>query len=225
MFYSIKTAVFALALVCTAGYAHAQKLINQGTITYAINYELSADQKSTMDLSSMPKENKLQFKDNFSKLGMEMGPTLITIIKDGGTDQALLLIDIPIAQKQLATKMSKEDLEKQSGGVKYADFKATGEKQNISGYNTEKYTYTDDKGSAYELWATKDIKLTAGATSSEFKNFNATPIKYTLTQNGVKTTLTIKNIKEEKVGPFTLDVPAGYELLTMAQLEAMRGGG
>ncbi len=225
MFHSTKTAIFALLLVCIAGYAHAQKLINQGTITYAIDYQLSADQKSSMDVSSMPKENKLQFNGNFSKLGMEMGPTLITIIKDGGTENALLLIDIPIAQKQIATKMSKEDIEKQAGGLKYSSFKATGEKQNISGYATEKYTYQDDKGTAYELWATQDILLTAGAVNTEFKNIKATPIKFTLNQNSVKTTLTIKNIKEEKVGPFTLDVPTGYEVLTMAELEAMRGGG
>ncbi len=68
---------------------------------------------------TLPKENKLEFNGNFSKLGMEMGPTMLTIIKDGGTDNALLLIDVPIAQKQIAAKMSKEDIEKQAGGIKY----------------------------------------------------------------------------------------------------------
>ncbi|MEJ5963402.1 hypothetical protein [Pedobacter immunditicola] len=225
MFKSIKTGVLALLLISTAAYAHAQKKINQGVITYSIAYEISEDQKSTIDVSSLPKENKLEFNGNFSKLGMEMGPSLLTIIKDGGTENALLLIDIPIAEKKIAAKMSKGDVEKQSGGIKYSDFRATGEKVEISGYKTEKYTYKDDKGNAYELWATKDITLTSGANNSEFKNLKATPIKFTLIQNNVKTILTIKSITEQKAGPFTLDIPAGYDVMTMAELEALQVGG
>jgi hypothetical protein len=225
MFKSIKTGVLALLLVSTAVYAQAQKKITTGVITYAIEYDLSSDQKAAIDVSSLPRENKLEFNGNFSKLGIEMGPTILTIIKDGGAENALLLIDIPMAQKQIATKMSKEDIEKQAGGIKYSDFKRTGEKQTISGYQTEKYTYKDDKGNTYELWATKDIELTPGASNTEFKNLKATPIKFTLSQNSIKTILTIKSITEANVGPFTLDVPDGYDLMTMAELEALKGGG
>lgn len=225
MFKSIKTGVLALLLVSTAIYAQAQKKITEGVITYGVEYSLSAEQKSTIDVSALPKENKLQFNGNISKLGMEMGPSIITIFKDGAANNALLLIDVPIAQKQIATKMTKEDIDKQSGGILYSDFKSTGDKQIISGYNTEKYTYKDDKGNAYELWATKDIELTPGATNSEFKTIQGTPIKFTLSQNGIKTTLTIKSIAAQKTGPFTLDVPSGYEVKTMLELEAMRGGG
>jgi len=225
MLKSIKTSVLALLLIGTAFYAHAQKKISQGTIVYGVTYDLSADQKSTIDVSALPKENKLEFNGNISKLAMEMGPTMLTIYKDGAENNALLLIDIPIAQKQIATKMSKEDIEKQSGGIKYSDFKATGVKETVSGYNTEKYTYKDDKGTAYELWLTKDVELTPGAANSEFKDLKGTPIKFTLNQNTIKTTLTIKSIKDSAVGPFSLAVPEGYELLTMAELEALRGGG
>lgn len=225
MFKSIKTGVTALLLIGAAVAAKAQKQINSGVITYGVDYELTAEQKSAVDVSALPKENKLEFNGNISKLAMEMGPTMLTIFKDGQADNALLLIDIPIAQKQFATKMSKEDLDKQSGGIVYSDFKATGEKQTISGYATEKYTYKDDKGNAYELWATKDIQLTPGANSKEFKDLKATPIKYTLSQNSVRTTLTIKKIDQKAVGPFTLEVPKGYEVKTMAELDAMRGGG
>lgn len=225
MFKSIKTGVLALLLIGTAAYAHAQKKITQGIITYGIAYEVSQDQQSTIDVSSFPTENKLEFNGNFSKLGMEMGPSILTIIKDGGTENALLLIDIPMAQKQIAAKMSKEDVEKQSGGIKYTDFKATGQKLEISGYKTEKYTYKDNAGNAYELWATKDIILTPGANNSEFKALKATPIKFTLSQNNVKTVMTIKSITEQKVGPFTLDIPEGYDVMTMAELEALQVGG
>lgn len=224
MFKSIKTGVLALILISSAIYAHAQKKIEQGVIVYGIEYNLTPEQKAAVDVSALPSENKLEFNGNISKLGMEMGPALLTIFKDGSTDNGLLLISIPVAQKQFAAKMSKEDMEKQTGGIKYSDFKATGEKQVLSGYNTEKYTYKDNNGGTYELWATKEIELTPGAINTEFKELKATPIKFTVTQGGVKTTLTIKSIKEQNAGPFTLDVPSGYEVKTMAELEAMRGG-
>ena len=225
MFKSIKTGVLALLLLGTAAYAHAQKKIAQGVITYSIDYVINKDQQATIDVSSLPKENKLEFNGNFSKLGMEMGPSILTIIKDGGTENALLLIDIPLAQKQIAAKMSKEDIEKQADGIKYSNFKSTGEKMEISGYHTVRYTYKDNKGNAYELWATKDITLTPGASNSEFKTLKATPIKFTLIQNNVKTILTIKSIAEQQTGPFTLDIPEGYEVMTMAELEALQFGG
>jgi hypothetical protein len=225
MLKSIKTSVLALLLIGTAAYAHAQKKISKGTIVYGVEYNLTPEQKKTIDVSALPKENKLEFNGNISKLAMEVGPTMLTIYKDGLEHNALLLIDIPMAQKQIATKMSKEDIEKQSGNIKYSDFKATGVKETVSGYNTEKYTYKDDKGSAYELWLTKDVELTPGAANSEFKDLKGTPIKFTLDQNTIKTTLTIKSIKDGAVGPFSLAVPEGYDLLTMAELEALRGGG
>ncbi|WP_432714850.1 hypothetical protein [Pedobacter sp.] len=225
MFKSIKTGVLSLLLVCTAIYAHAQKKISQGVITYGVAYNLSEEQKSTIDVSNLPTENILEFNGNISRLAMDMGPAIITIIKDGSLNNALLLIKVPMAQKQIATKMTKEDLDKESGGIKYSDFKATGVKETISGFNTEKYTYTDNNGNAYELWATKDVELTPGATNSEFKGLKGTPIKFSLSQNNIKTILTIKSITEKNVGPFTLDVPTGYDVMTMAQLEALRGGG
>lgn len=225
MLKSIKTSVIAFLLVGTAFYAHAQKKITSGTIVYGVEYVLTDDQKSAIDVSQLPQENKMDFNGDISKLAMEMGPTMITIFRDGKSETGLLLIDVPIAQKQFAVNMTKEDIEKQSGGITYSDFKATGEKQTISGYNTEKYTYKDDKGTAYELWATKDIELTPGAANKEFKSVKGTPIKFTLSQNSIKTTLTIKSINEKTVGPFALTVPKGYEVKTMAELEAMRGGG
>src|SRR5689334_18533787 len=105
MFKSIKTGVLALILISSAIYAHAQKKIQQGVIVYGIEYNLTPEQKAAVDVSALPSENKLEFNGNISKLGMEMGPALLTIFKDGSTDNGLLLISIPVAQKQFAAKM------------------------------------------------------------------------------------------------------------------------
>lgn len=60
-----------------------------------------------------------------------MGMAMLKVISDASVNSALVLVDIPMIQKQYAAKMSKEDIEKQHGSIKYSDFKATGEQQKL----------------------------------------------------------------------------------------------
>jgi hypothetical protein len=130
-----------------------------------------------------------------------------------------------MAQKQFATKMTAEDIAKQRGDIKYSNFKPTGQKQTIGGYNAEKYTYSDNKNTNYELWLTKDVRLAKGAEFEDFAVLNGTPVKYSMTTNGVKSNYTLKSIKEGPVAKLSMEVPAGYELKTAAEMAAMQGGG
>jgi len=222
MLKSIKTSVLAAILISTAVVAHAQKKVNEGTITYGMTYELSADQQALA--SQLPAETKFKFSGNISKIEMEQQGATIVFLTDGVQKNGLVLVAIPMLQKQYAAKSTKEDAEAMSGKTPVlTDFKATGEKQKIGIYNAEKYTYKDDKGAALELWATNDIQLPVGITGEEFKDVKGTPVKFTRTQNGIKATVVMKDLVEEKVGPITLDVPAGYEAISLADLKAMGG--
>ena len=222
MLKSIKTSVLAAILISTAVVAHAQKKVNEGTITYGMTYELSADQQALA--SQLPAETKFKFSGNISKIEMEQQGATIVFLTDGVQKNGLVLVAIPMLQKQYAAKSTKEDSEAMSGKTPVlTDFKATGEKQKIGIYNAEKYTYKDDKGAALELWATNDIQLPVGITGEEFKDVKGTPVKFTRTQNGIKATVVMKDLVEEKVGPLTLDVPAGYEAISLADLKAMGG--
>jgi len=204
--------------------ANAQKKISQGTVTYGVEYSLPAEQAAMA--SQLPKEQKVKFSGNILRIDMEQGPASIGILQDFIEKKGLMLIDVPIAQMQYAVKMSKEDVEKsEAASPKLSDFKATGDKQKIGNYNAEKYTYKDDKGGSYELWATDEIEFPAGFSGSQFKDIKGALVKYTTFINGIKQTLTIKSVNEDKVGPFSLEVPSGYELKTMQEIMAMQGGG
>jgi len=223
MFKSIKTTVVAAILISTAIIANAQKKVSEGTITYGMTYELTPEQQSMA--SQLPTETKVKFNGDILKIEMEQGPAKITILSDGLKKDGLVLVDVPMMQKQYAVKTTKAEAEQTMGPTPVlSDFKATGEKQKIGMYNAEKYTYKDDKNAAYELWATTDVQLPAGIIGAEFAAVKGTPIKFTRTQNGFKSVVTIKEVKEEKVGPITLDVPAAYEVTTMDALRAMGGG-
>ena len=223
MFKSMKTGVIAFILLSTAALAQAQKKIEQGTVTYTVTYEATAEQKAMVD--QLPTESVMEFNNNLGRIQMDLGAALVKVITDADTKTALLLVDVPMAQKQFATKMSAEDVAKQRGDIKYSNFKPTGQKQTVAGYNAEKYTYTDNKNENYELWLTKDVRLAKGAEFEDFAPLNGTPVKYTMTLNGIKSNYTLKSIKEGNVAKLSMEVPAGYELKTAAEMQAMQGGG
>lgn len=224
MFKSIKTGVLAAILVSTAIFAHAQKKITEGTVTFGVEYSLTPEQEPMAAM--LPTESKIKFNGNISRMEMQQGPATITVFANVADLTSLVLIDVPVAQMQFAVKGTKADYDKEKANdPKFSEFKATGEKKKILDYNAEKYTYKDDKGGTYELWATTDIELPAGLVGRDFKDIKGTPIKFTTFNRGVKSTATLKSLVEEKAGPFTLDVPKGYEVKTMEEIMAMQGGG
>jgi hypothetical protein len=223
MFKSIKTGFLAVILLSTAIIAKAQKKFTEGTITYGLEYSLTDDQKSMLAGQELPKELKVKFSNGFTQIKMEQGPAIINIINNNNDDTGLILVDVPIAQKQYAVKQTKEQvLEYRAASSKNANFKATGEKQNIGGFNAEKYTYTDGDGKTQELWATTEIEMPAVGTQAFFKDLKAFPVKYSIKQNGILTTNTLKSIAEGKVEKISDEVPSGYEVTTMDAI--MRGG-
>jgi hypothetical protein len=223
MFKSMKTGVLAVILISTAIIAHAQKKINEGVVTYTLAYAPTSEQEAL--ISKLPTEQKVKFNGAISRIEVQQGPASIAILRDGVSNNGLLLIDVPVAQMQIAVKQGKAEIEKaKEGSPKLSDFKATGEKTKIGDYNAEKYTYKDDKGNAYELWTTTDVELPAGFSGDDFKDVKGTLLKFTQFQQGLKTTLTLKGISEEKMGPFSLAVPSGYEVKTMEEIMAMQGG-
>ncbi|MFD0941436.1 hypothetical protein [Pedobacter boryungensis] len=224
MFKSMKTGVLAAILISSAIYAHAQKKITEGSVTYTMDYALTAEQEPMA--AQLPSETKVKFNGPISKIEIEQGPATISVFRDLASNTGLLLIDVPVAQWQYAVKQTKEDYDKaNAASPKMSDFKATGEKKMIGSYNAEKYTYKDDKGGTYELWATNDVELPTGFSGQEFKDVKGTLLKFTRFQQGVKATLTVKGINEEKVGPLTLEVPKGYEVKTMEEIMALQRGG
>ncbi|MEJ5995495.1 DUF4412 domain-containing protein [Pedobacter sp. Du54] len=225
MFKSIKTGVIAAILISTTIVAYAQKKLTEGALTYTATYDPTSEQEAMV--AQMPKETKTKFNGNLLTTSFESGPATIKVIMDFSTQNNLVLIDVPIAQMQFAVKGDKASMEKdKADNPKLSDFKATGEKQTINGYNTEKYTYKDSKGASYELWATNDIELPAGFFGPEFKDVKGVLVKYTnFMQGGLKATLTLKSVSDEKVGALSLEVPKGYDLKTMEEIRAMQGGG
>lgn len=215
--------VIVLLFIITASTSSikAQKVIDQGTLTYDISYDLNEDQKKVIDVEKLPSVSKVKFSGPLSKVEIDMGLATLKMIVDGPGREAILLVDAPLIQKQYATKFNKEDLERQGGNLSFKNFKATGDKTKIAGYDAEKYTYQDNKEQNYEVWIAPELKMSAGAVLPEFAALKGTPVKYVSIQYGIKNILTLKNLKEEQTGPFSMAIPQGYEVKTPQEMDEM----
>jgi len=215
MLKSIKTSVLALILVGTAVIAHAQKKMTEGTLIYGVKYKISAP--------GAPEEQKVKFNGDISKLELNFGPAAIGVFLDSKSGTGLTLVDIPVAQKQLAAKMSKADMEESKAArPQYSDFKATGEKKSVAGYNAEKYTFKDSKGGVGEFWVTNDLDVPINIATTDFKDIKG----FVVLIDTPEATITLKSITEGKVGELSVTkIPAGYDEITYADLKAMQGGG
>ena len=215
MFKSIKTGVLAAILISTAIIAHAQKKLSEGTLVYGLDYKVA--------IPGAPSENKIKFNGDISKMEINAGPATIGVFMDFQSGTGLVLVDVPVAQMQKAAKLTKTDIEEMNATKpKLSDFKATGEKAVIAGYNAEKYTYKNDKGESAEMWATTELELPLNLVTSEFKDFKGTVIKF----SDSKATVTLKSVNDAKVGVLSVTtIPTGYDEITYAELKAMQGGG
>lgn len=215
MFKTIKTGVLAAILISTAIVAQAQKKLTEGTLVYSMEYKV--------ETPGAPNETKVQFNGEVSKMNIEAGPATIGVFSDQKNGAGLISVSVPVAQIQKASKLTKSEMEEMNPNKsKYSDYKATGEKAMVAGFNAEKYTFKNDKGESFVMWATTELELPLNIVTSDFRDFKGTVVKFT-DANG---TVTLKSVNDGKVGALSVTtIPSGFDEITYAEMKAMQGGG
>lgn len=226
MLKNIKIGLIAFICLGSTFAAHAQKVIKEGTATYAVEYDLPASQQSMAAM--LPKEFKVQFKGDNSKFKMDMGMYATEVIYNSATKESLSLTDVPMQNKKIAVKMTKEQTEKMQEmqtGEKDVEVTATKETKKIAGYNCTKYILKDKtSGDSADVWATTDITIPANSLTSGIKNVKGVPVEFSSNARGMKSKMMLKSITEEPVADIKMDIPTGYETMTFEDVMSQMGG-
>jgi hypothetical protein len=216
-----------LVLLCATGIAaNAQKKITEGTITYGLKYDLTADKQAMAAM--LPQEYKVNFKGDLSKFKMDMGMFSTLVIYNNQTKETLSLTEVPIQSKKIAVRMNKEQTLKMAemqGRNKDFEVTPTTEKKVIAGYNCTNYICKDkDSGSQINVWATNDVETPANTITTMFKGVNGVPIQFSTNSNGMKIEITVKSIVEGKVDDINMDIPKEFEIMSFDDLMKQMGG-
>jgi len=226
MMKNLKLSLVALLCLGYALTANAQKTIKEGAITYSVVYDLPPEQQAMAAM--LPTEYKVNFKGDYSTFKMDLGMFSTQVIYNVVTKETLSLTEVPMQNKKIAVKMNAEQskkMQEMQGGEKDLEVKATTETKQISGYNCTKYILNDKiSGEASEVWATKDINLPANSLTSSFKEIQGVPIQFSTNAQGMKTKMTLKEVKEEVVADINLTVPTGFETMSFEDLMKQMGG-
>jgi hypothetical protein len=193
--------------------ASAQKTYTEGVATY----NLKTDQGEI--------ESPVTFKGDSSMATMQQGPALIKLISTNKGNYFLILVDVPVASMKKAVVLTPDELEQASAAAPKFTFTPTTETKQINGFNCKKVIAKDPKsGATYDAWVTSDISAPGNSYSKYFSESGGFPVQFTTMQQGKVVNVTLKSITDQKVPAGTFAIPAGFDRISMEELNSMRGG-
>jgi GLPGLI family protein len=226
MLKNLKLGLIAFICMGLSFAANAQKAIKEGTITYAVEYNLPPDQQSMAAM--LPTEYKVEFKGNLSRFKMDMGMFATSVIYNDASKEMMSLTEVPMQNKKIAVKMNKDQTKKMQdfqSGEKDFEIKTTTDTKQIAGYNCKKYIFKDKiSGDSMDVWATNDVNIPENTFSAALKGLNGFPVQFENNARGMKSKLTLKSIKEEPITAIDMTIPSGFETMTFEDIMAQMGG-
>ena len=196
------------------------------TFTGSIKYDITYKNLDPQYKGQVPTETILYVMDD--NVRTDQNSPLYTMsaisLEDGG---AIVLIDV-IGHK-LATQQTKDEVEKaqESDNIKTSVpiVKATNEYKTIAGYDCRKYIITTNDENI-EVFVTNKINMpTTYYKNSKFKGINGFPMEYTMTSQGMSTTMTAKEVRKSGVNKSMFTIPDDYQKVSPEEFEKMLNGG
>jgi hypothetical protein len=206
------TVAAGIALLATSITATAQKVYKEGVITYTV----SGPQGAT--------DTKTYFKADSNVTVSQAGPAKISILTAGDGDYLAVLVDVPVASMKKAAVATPAEIEDGKAAMPVLAFTPTAETKQIAGFNCKKVVAKDPKsGSSFDVWITNDISTPYNGINHLYTKVGGFPVQFTTYQMGTTVNVTFKAISEEKTPAGIFGIPAGFDRISMSDLQALGG--
>lgn len=225
----LKISLLALTFFVLNTTVFGQKKITEGLVKYEIT-----DIESDMAELAMLKGTEVDMyftaakqKVDFAIMGGLM--RVQTIIDNNATDKNIMLMDM-MGKKIQIDGMKEEDIQKNpmmslGGGEQTLEYKINKkEKKKIAGYKCCKATAELPQGMQMIVYFTKKIKPKDSFISKAMGGLDGFPLEFVVeTGMGMALTFTAQEVKGD-VDPSNFEVPAGYDKMTLEELQEELGG-
>lgn len=214
----ILNAAIAIAVDFIGANVNAQSF--EGKMTMKIEYEEVPEEYEPY-MSMFPKESQLYVKGKKTRIEQNtMGGTNVTIM-DSETGKGYMVMNA-MGQKaayELEGGVEKKDTSKLPT-VTYKD-----ETKEIAGYKCKKaeLKYAGEN-EPMTIWYTEEITDVYNQQYSGI-GIKGSVLEYTVAANGMVMTMTVSEIKKEKVADDKFTVPEGYEIKPYSELMKIGQGG
>jgi hypothetical protein len=196
------------------------KPVKQGSITYAIEYELPDSLKHYSDY--LPKTAIVYFKGDSTVSIQQAGDEATTVITHKSTGFMRVLLRSSTAKYQVDYKKTEQADVLPPVTYSYA---ATSESKTIAGHKAQKYILTDKTtGLTSEAWFSKEISVIPNYLTAVFDTTYGAPLAFSINQNSIAIKTTAKELKFEPVPDGVFAAPAGYKKITPQQFKDLPVG-
>lgn len=219
----MKSIVLSALTVLVTVFSFGQ--VTEGYVKFDI--EMSSDDPSMQAQMSMFEGSKMEmyFSPDFGRVEFAMGMLMnMKTVTNNKTEEGLMLMSGMVGNK--AIRLEKDDIENAEEDKPEVTVEETNETKKILGYTCKKYILTTEEGVVVNYW-TSD-KIMANTYGNQYMNGQVSgfPMQFESEMSGVKMTFTATEFKDNLKGYktkelFSMDVPEGYEEMTMEQLESM----
>jgi GLPGLI family protein len=193
----------------------------QGIITYEVNYE--SDELSAADRAQLPTEVIVYVADNKVRQDQNTAMYSISQISDYNDGSTIVLIDA-MGQK-IAVKQSKEEMDEALSEMEVEDpvINFIDEAKEIAGYRSKKAEVEMD-GEIVEVFFTDELDVPEKMNElNGFKGINGLLMEYTVVQQGLISTMKVKEINKTKVKPHMFRIPDDYDVKSPEELGGLFG--
>lgn len=195
-------------------------------LTYDVS--VSSDNPQVEAMKSMMDGSKMDIYSNgkFIRSDFNLGTlSTNTSIVDLTNKNLLILISSGMSGQKMALQPTLAEMD--SAKMKEGEPKVvlTGDVKKIGDYTCKKATLTRPDGVSFDVWYTDQIKIgDLSGTMADFKGVPGVPLEYTVYQGPMKILFTfVKYEPNATVAQdfFSMDVPAGYKVMSKEDLENM----
>jgi GLPGLI family protein len=198
--------------------------LKEGHLKYKIDFSTSNAEMEPALAMMQGSTLELYFKDADTRTEMKMGAIMtLSTITNAKTEDYLVLMSGMMgnkAVKSTLTELEETNPEKPEFEVVFMD-----ETKTIEGYVCKKAVLTNEDGLDAVFWYTEDIIVNKSGQQYLSEEIPGFPLEFEINQGEMKMHL-VATLFEKKIGAkskeiFSMDVPEGYELMTIEQLTSM----
>ncbi len=199
------------------------KKLTEGVIIYDL--KIDGGEETGLMAAMIPTELVVKFKGTKSRAEFATGMTETIAITDSKDDKAAVVL-IDMMGSKYAMTFSKEKIDEQRANMPIYDILETKETKIIAGYTCIKAVCVNQKTSEEVIvYYTPEIPYTENTFNAEFKKIKGMPMEYVAKMSNLKMTVTVREVKKDKVEDVAFIVPAEYKKVTQEELMKELGAG
>ncbi|MCK9255423.1 MAG: hypothetical protein GX793_02405 [Bacteroidales bacterium] len=194
----------------------------KGTITYDITYEAD-EELDEMTKAQMPSNIIMYISGNKVRTDQVSAFYSIASISDYDKGGVIMLMDA--MGMKIAVKQSKEEIDEavEEADLPSPDITFIEETKVIAGIKCKKAEIIMDED-IVEVYYTDEFNVPEGINDLQgFKGINGILMEYSITQQGMTMTMTVKEVKAGKVKAGLFVIPDDYELKSAEELGGLFG--